>query len=248
MPNHSRALSTTLGSVVVLLIAGCSASSAQQARVQAPSEVVATVGPTSFTLAQVDEKAMQQPTGNFGGMKLSQALYEARRIAIDDLIDDELLVQDAKARKLTAEQIIEQEITSKVTVPTNDEVAVWYGQNQARLQGATLDQTRDAIKSYLVQQQTLAARQNYLDALRVKSAVRVTLEPPREAIAKVNRPTKGPASAPVEIIEFSDFQCPFCLNAFPTVNQVVAAYGDKVRIVYRHYPLPIHPRARPAAE
>jgi protein-disulfide isomerase len=237
-----------MGSAVVVLLGGCAASSAQQARIQAPGEVVATVGSTSFTLEQVDQRALRQPTGNFGGMRLSQALYEARRLAIDELVDNELLVQEAAARKLGPEQLVEQEITSKVAAPTDDEVAVWYGQNQGRLQGATLDQAREPIRGYLVQQRTLAARQQYLDGLRGKTAVRVTLEPARQLIAKVNRPAKGPADAPVEIIEFSDFQCPFCLNAFPTVNQVVATYGDRVRVVYRHYPLANHPRARPAAE
>jgi protein-disulfide isomerase len=248
MLTRNRTASSVVGSAVVVLLAGCASSSAQQARTQAPAEVVATVGSTSFTLEQVDQRALQQPTGNFGGMKLAQALYEARRLAIDELVDDALLVQDAAARQLEPEQLIEQEITSKVAAPTDDEVAVWYGQNQARLQGASLDQAREPIRGYLLQQRTLAARQQYLDGLRLKTTVRVTLEPVRQLIAKVNRPAKGPATAPVEIIEFSDFQCPFCLNAFPTVNQVVATYGDRVRVVYRHYPLPIHPRARPAAE
>jgi len=52
----------------------------------------------------------------------------------------------------------------------------------------------------------------------------------------------------VTIIEFSDFQCPFCFRAAPTVRQVLATYGDKIRLVYRHYPIPGHPQARPAAE
>jgi len=233
---------------VVILLSGCSQSSAQQARTPAPDDVVATVGPASITLAQVDEKALQQSTGTFGAMKLSQALFEARRMAIDELVEDALLDQDAAARKLDKAQLIEQEITSKVVQPSDDEAAVWYGQNQPRLQGATLEQTRPAIKEYLMQQRTLAARDAYMSGLRAKTAVRVTLDPPRQLIAEADRPAKGPANAAVEIIEFSDFQCPFCLNAFPTVNQVLRTYGDKIRFVYRHYPLANHPRARPAAE
>jgi protein-disulfide isomerase len=241
-------LSAAAGAAVVMLLTGCSQPAAQQARTQAPDEVVATVGAVSITLAQVDERALQQPTGNFGAMKLSQALFEARRIAIAELVDDALLDQDAAARKLDKAQLIQQEITSKVMAPSDDETAVWFGQNQARLQGATLDQTREAINAYLVQQRTLAAREVYLNALRAKTAIRLMLDPPRQIIARVDRPAKGPADAPVEIIEFSDFQCPYCLNALPTVNQVIRTYGDRVRFVYRHYPLANHPRARPAAE
>src|SRR5687767_2651966 len=89
---------------ILIVLSGCSQSSAQQARLQAPGDVVAIVGPTSITLAQVDEKALQQPTGTFGAMKLSQALFEARRIAIGELVDDALLDQDAAARKLDKAQ------------------------------------------------------------------------------------------------------------------------------------------------
>ena len=71
-----------IGAVVV---AACS-SSAQSPRQMAPNEIVATVGSTSITLAQVDDKALQQSTASFGSVKLSQALYEARRAALDDLV------------------------------------------------------------------------------------------------------------------------------------------------------------------
>jgi protein-disulfide isomerase len=234
--------------IVVLLLTGCAPTSAQQPRTPAPSDVVATVGSTSITLAQVDEKALQQSTGNFGAMTLLQALFEARRTAAEGLIEDELLAQDAKARKLDQATVIQQEITAKVAEPTDEEAALWFQQNQARLQGASLDQTRGAIKSYLSEQRTLAARQQYLDGLRAKIATRILLDPPRQVIAKADRPSKGPETAPVEMIEFSDFQCPFCESAFPTVNQVLSTYGDRIHFIYRHFPLSIHPRARPAAE
>jgi protein-disulfide isomerase len=74
------------------------------------------------------------------------------------------------------------------------------------------------------------------------------LEPPRQNVAEANSPAKGPSGAPIEMIEFSDFQCPFCLRANPTVGQVLSTYGDRIRFVYRHFPLPGHPNARPAAE
>ena len=176
---------------VVVLLTGCAQSAAQQSRLPAPTEVVATVGSTSITLAQVDEKALQQSTGNFGAMKLAQALFEARRIAIEELIEDALLQQDAKARKLDPAKVIEQEITAKVAEPTDADAATWFSQNQSRLQGATLDQARLAIKGFLVQQRTQAARQQYMDAQRAKVATRIMLDPPRQIVAKADRPAKG---------------------------------------------------------
>lgn len=63
-----------------------------------------------------------------------------------------------------------------------------------------------------------------------------------------NSPVYGKADAPVTIIEFSDFQCPYCKRVGPTMDKIKSTYGDKVRIVWKHEPLPFHPRAEPAAE
>jgi len=60
-------------------------------------------------------------------------------------------------------------------------------------------------------------------------------------------PSKGPKDALVTIVEFSEFQCPFCARVLPTTKEVVDTYGDKVRIVWRNNPLPFHPNAGPAA-
>jgi protein-disulfide isomerase len=231
-----------------LLVVGCSRTSAQQRPMPGPADVVATVGSTSITLAQVDEKALQQAAGTFGGMKLLQALYEARRAVIDQMVEDELIDQEARARKVDSAALIQQEITAKVADVTDADIAAWFKDNQSRLQGATLDQVRTAIHGYLMQQRTLDVRREFVDRLKAKTAVHVGLEPPRMVIAKADRPTKGPATAPIEMIEFSDFQCPFCERAFPTVAKVLSDYGDKIHFVYRHFPLDSHPQARPAAE
>jgi serine/threonine protein kinase/protein-disulfide isomerase len=60
-------------------------------------------------------------------------------------------------------------------------------------------------------------------------------------------PARGPASAPVTVVVVSDFQCPFCARVGPTLARVQETYGDRVRLVWRNYPLPFHPRAMPAA-
>lgn len=60
-------------------------------------------------------------------------------------------------------------------------------------------------------------------------------------------PSRGAKTALVTIVEFSDFQCPFCMKVEPTLAAVLAAYGDSVRIVWKNEPLPFHPRALPAA-
>jgi protein-disulfide isomerase len=61
-------------------------------------------------------------------------------------------------------------------------------------------------------------------------------------------PVKGPADAPVVMVEFSDFQCPFCARANPLVDQVLQAYPKEVKFVYKEFPLPMHPNALPASK
>ena len=82
----------------LLFVGACSSTSAQPSKSLAPTEVVATVGAKSITLAEVDGEALQQSTANFPSVKLVQALYEARRAAIDDIVATALLDAEAKAR------------------------------------------------------------------------------------------------------------------------------------------------------
>jgi protein-disulfide isomerase len=232
----------------VILLAGCSTSAQPAKRQPVPTDIVATVGTRSFTLADVDERALKEAAASFGNARLGQALFLARRAAIDQMVGNELLDQEAKSRGMERPALVEKEIAATVKTPTDAEISEWYQANPARVQGAPLDQVRAPIRSLLIQQRMQDAREQYLDTLRKKIKVTVALEPVREKVADAGFPSQGPSNAPIVMIEFSDFQCPFCQRAEPTVEQVLKTYGDKIRFVYRHFPLPNHPNARPAAE
>jgi protein-disulfide isomerase len=236
------------GAAVVAVLTACSSTSAQPSKRLAPTDVVATVGSTSITLGEVDDKALQQSVTNFGSVKLAVAVYQARRAAIDDLVAAKLMDEAAKAQGIDRSALVQKEITSKILPVTDDDIGFWYQTNQARVQGAPLDQVRQPIRQFLTQQRMQSIRDQYLGTLKSKTTVRVMLDPPRQTVATEGSPAKGPANAPIELVEFSDFQCPYCFRATPTVNQVLSTYGDKIHFVYRHYPLPNHPNARPAAE
>jgi protein-disulfide isomerase len=241
-----RVASVIRGAGLLLIMA--SPGFAQQARRQAPTDVVATVGTVAITLEQVDQKALQQPAAAFGSMKLVQAVYEARRDAADELIGNILLDQEAKRRGVSQAAVVEQEISAHVAPVSEDDVRAWFQANPQRVQGATLDQVRLPIQQLLTEERTRAARDDFLQKLKVKTPVRVMLEPPRQSVGAGTSPARGPAGAPIELIEFADFECPYCRAAAPTVARVLATYGDRIRFVYRNYPLAIHPNARPAAE
>ena len=189
------------------VLTACSQTSAQQTRRPAPTEAVATVGDASITLSEVDDKALEQPVSNFGSAKLSQALYEARRAALDEIIAYRLMDAAAKAQGIDRAALIEKEITSKIPPVSDTDVASWYQANQSRLQGAPLDQVKQPIRTYLMQERMQGIRSVYLDSLKAKTSVRVMLDPPRQKVEMVaSSPSRGPANAPVEVVDFSDFQ------------------------------------------
>jgi protein-disulfide isomerase len=196
-----------------------------------------------------DDKALEQPASAFGSAKLSQALYEARRAALDEIVALKLMDDAAKAQGIERSALVEKEITSKAQPVTEQDIAAWYQANQGRVQGASLEQVKQPIRAFLTQERMQTIREEYVDALKGKTAVNVMLDPPRQKVTNPpTSPVRGPADAPVEIVEFSDFQCPFCQRVGPAVTQVLNTYGNRVRLVYREYPLPNHPNARPAAE
>jgi len=240
---------TKILSAVWLVVLGTACSTAAQPSSQSsPTDVVATIGPATVTLADVDKLALRQTADNFGDLQLVQAIYEARQAALDGIVADRLIEAEAKALGLEVAALVDREIERKVEAPTEADVDAWYEANRARVQGGTIEQLRDPIRTLLTRERTQAARTGYVDVLRAKTPVKIVLEPPRTVVADAGRPAKGSVDAPIQIVEFSDFQCPFCLRATSIVKEVLGKYGDRIRLVYRHYPLPNHPNARPAAE
>jgi len=115
--------------------------------------------------------------------------------------------------------------------------------------GRSLDQTRKQISDFLKKHRVEQAETNLEQRLRADVKVALSFEPYRLSFSNAGAPTMGPESAPVTLVEFSDFQCPYCRAAAPTLKQVANKYGDKVHIVYRQYPIAsLHPFALKAAE
>ena len=238
---------TIAWAAALLMFAACS-TAAQPADPVPASGVVATVGDTPITLEELDARALREAAGRFGDLTLAQAVYEARRATLDEMVGSRLIEREASALGIDAAALVQREIASKVVPPTDEEVAAWYKANAARVQGTPFEQIQAPIRQLLTSERTRAVRQQYVETLKAKTAVSIALDPPRAKVAHPDRPVRGPAAAPVEIVEFSDFECPFCQRAYATVAQVMKTYGDRVRLVYRHYPLPNHPNAWPAAE
>jgi protein-disulfide isomerase len=166
--------------------------------------------------------------------------------SLEQMIQDRLLEAEAAARKMTKEQVLAD---IKPAPVTDADVDAFYEQNKAQIPPTTTkEQVAPRIREYLAQMGQAKAQEAFYASLASKYKVENLLEPMRVEVASAGFPARGPEKAPVTIVEFSDFQCPFCSRLKPTLEQVLAKYGPKVRLVFRQYPLPMHSNAHKAAE
>ncbi len=223
------------GALVLAVGAGLAARAAD------PSQVLAIVNGKPVTEADVRAANAEQ----FKAMEreYQSNLHQLLENSLDQAINEKLIDAEATARGVAKDAILAEIKTAPVS---DADVDKFYEENKARIPRPK-EQVAAQIKSYLEQQAQQKAQTDFYTGLRSKYKVDVKLEPIRVTVA-ANGPAKGPANAPVTIVEFSDFQCPFCSQLIPTLEQVKAKYGDKVRIVFRQYPLPFHQNAAKAAE
>jgi protein-disulfide isomerase len=177
-----------------------------------------------------------------------QQRYELVEGALEQVLSDRLLEKAAAARDTTVDGLIAVESGEALTV-TDEDVSTWYTQNQARLRGSSLEELAPQIKAFLIGQRRQQVVSEILERQKAELEIAYFLEPFRIALNNEGAPATGPSDAPVTLVEFSDFECPYCSRFFPTLKRIEAAYGDHLRIVYRQFPITnLHPNAFKAAE
>ena len=207
------------------------------------ADLAARIGANTVSLAEVDALVQTEDPEAW------QAIYEARRRALEAIVDQRLLAAKAARQGIGVDSLIAREITAKISPVEADDVATFYNENRQRLGGRPLDDVRDQIRDYLADLAVQEAQTRYLAGLRHNARVEILLDPPRRRVeVKADEPTKGPANAPVVVVEYSDFQCPYCRRAKETLNQVATTYGNRVRFVFRDFPLAMHKDAHRAAQ
>jgi len=223
--------------------AQAAAATASGASGSGDSRPAATVGGTVITMEALDHAAANQLA------KFRQQEYDVRSGVLNGLIQQQLITAEAAARKVSEADLLKAEVDDKSVGPTPDEVQKFYDTNKARMGGKSFDDVKGDIEKALKGQKANDRRGQFIAELTAKNNVKVLLEPPRAAVTiRPGAPAMGPADAPVTIVEWSDYQCPFCKRAHPTIQQVLNEYKGKVRFVYLDYPLPFHQMAMPASQ
>lgn len=223
---------------LLLLPAGC----ARKLPPAPESPTAAVVGKRTITMKEVDEAIRQSlferrfPAGE------NARLFEARQNTLDDLIDAEVVEQAAKGSGMTPGDWLAAEVAARMPV-TDEEVDAFIAEHEHRIpKDRAMEEVRVDVREYLIEDHTQAL----IDELRREARVRMVLARPRSEV-EPRGVARGPAHAPVTIVEFSDFECPYCKRATPILQELLDRYPEQVRLYYRHLPLPSHAHARPAA-
>jgi protein-disulfide isomerase len=214
---------------------------------EAGSTPVARIGEATITQGELDtwikDELWRTQTDDGNASKV----FSLRQRGLDRMIDQRLLEAEAAKRGIDADALLDAEAAKRVQV-SDAEVKAFYEQHAGQWGERSLETEAKGIRDYLERQQGTEAAQAFVAELRAAAQVETLLEQPRVKLAGSGH-VKGPAEAPVTVVEFSDYECPFCRRAEPIVEQMLKEYAGKVRFEFRHFPLEsIHPQARAAAE
>lgn len=238
-----------------------SAVASGTASTPASREPAAKIGSRALSTAELDtglkseiealkarsEAAEQQVKQQLEDIKnqVREQEYTLRRKALANMVMD----LEAQSRGLTRDALIAQEITAKAAVTAADTDALWE-EVKARAQGAKKEQVLAQLNQMAGQRKTESRTAAFeRDLFRKYNVTLVGLQPSRKTVAiPANAPVLGPRDAPITIVEFTDYQCPFCQQAQQYVDRVMKAYEGKVKLVYQEFPLDFHGQAKPAGK
>ena len=180
--------------------------------------------------------------------KLDQQIHALRSQALGSEIATKLLEAEAERLEMTVQEFIAAEVEPKIGSPTNKEVGDFYNEQKDKI-NKPLREVREEIIRLLRQQKATTHLNDLVAGLRADAKIEVHLDPPRLPVELQDARQRGPADAPVTIVEFSDFQCPFCRRVQPVLSELREEYQDRVRWVFKDLPLTdIHPEAVRAAQ
>lgn len=216
---------------------------------QEPDKVVATVNGAEIRLKQVDETVLSAI------YPLQQQLYAIRKVALENLITARLLENEARAQGVSIEELRERltrgEIPGGIKV-TREQVEAAYAQNASFFASMSPDEARERLRLDLENQTRMRHYRAGVEELRRKWPVVIKLPAPSAPSVfgpelDQGSPVRGPAKAAVTIVEFSDFECPFCAQVQDTLKEILERYGGEVRLVFKHLPSEGHRNSLAAA-
>jgi protein-disulfide isomerase len=231
--------------LLVVLAGALGACATVNAKVDGPTPIVAKFGDRVIRQAEVDEKVSDELS------KLQEQIYDLRSEAAERIAIEALVEQQAKAAGISDDEWLAKNVESGLPEPTDEAMRELFDKARGRLpDGVGYDDVKPQLRQALMREGRAKKAREVFGKLKKDAGYTLVLEAPpmQRKVVDTSGPTRGGKAAKIVIVEFADFQCPYCARAHETVMTVLKAYGEKVRIVFRHYPLANHPRAPRAAE
>lgn len=229
-------------SATTLITLGASAASAPPpppaaAPPASSADVAARVGDRAITIADLDREWQRSDPGGYAAAM--QQVYEQRRRVAGTMVADDLLAREARARGVTVEALLAEEVPKRRVPLPDSAVAALYQSLGARAGGATLDELRPALRAWLERKtEPEIARMSYVEELmKTSTKADIVLAPPLVPLRTDGDPALGAAGAAVEIVVFGDLQSPDYTRLARAFSQVRTTFGDRVRIVFKGLPL-----------
>ncbi len=216
-----------------------------------PASKVAEVDGKPITYAEVQTDKETGPKLRQAESKVLTELYEARKGLVDEMISRRLLENEAKAKGKSLDDWFKQDFANSVAEPGEAEVKAFYEEHKGQIPpGQSYEELKPRLTQAVKQQKMRGNMTTMLEELKKKHNVTVALVAPDlpRVDVEAKGPARGPAGAKVTIVEFSDFQCPFCGREAPVIEKLMKEYDGKVKLVFRQFPLDFHPFAEKAAE
>ena len=181
-------------------------------------------------------------------IKMDHQRYEVLRDGLDQLLGELLIEMAARVRDMTPEEYAAAEIDARTPRPDSAMVEKVYESNKKKMSGFSPVAARAEVERWVLEQALAKRRKQVVAELAAEFGTRINLLPPAVEVDTGGRPSLGgDAAAPVTLVEFSDYECPYCKRTEPVIRQILEIYGDQVRFVYRDFPLKMHRNARPAS-
>jgi protein-disulfide isomerase len=220
---------------LALLVIGCNGMRGDG------SPVAAEVDGERITEAQLDERIRDQLWKQQTEDGNPALVFELREAELQTWIEQRALDREAKKRGLDVDGLIAAELAARPV--TDAEIAAFREQHKDQMPPIPDEQLLPQIRQHLQERREEEVKQE----IAGRAQVAVHLTAPTVTVSSTG-PSIGPADAPVTLIEFADFQCPYCVRAVPILASMRERYPTQLRVVFKHMPLDsIHPRARPAA-
>lgn len=210
--------------------------------------VVAIVGGEKLTYGLIRKQVGGKLTQ--ARSKYLRARRETESKTLEKLINGRILRAEAARRGLDEKALLEAEIEKNVPQPSDDELKAAYEKVKERV-SAPFEDLKSQLARWLSSRKRQEVRAAFFADLRKKAGVQEllpVLELPVVEIPEGSKAGKGPKDAPIKVVVFSDFECPFCSRVVPAMHALYKKYKGKIRLAFRDFPLDMHENARRAAE